>query len=379
MAAALRRRLGRHGGAEGDRPCRGPARPGAGARGRGQRPDRSGALRFPDEPGGRRAYAAHRAGFLPPGRSDLPPPRPSLRRQARGRRDPHGGDRRGVRPEPPGLCAAVRFLRPAPGPRLGRRSSGEHRYLASRHRHGVAVRRGLTRAHGRVRNPWGAHRYRRDAGRARDRHLRRCRRTARRTLGGRDRKGVRHLRAETVPRSRDRGAGACRAHVRAARRPRLPDWRLQVRGRDPPPADGPERRPRRRRAMGRGGRERRRAQVLYRSSGRDPDRLRLPGHRPAGRDLGADAAHRVRVPLRGRLPHGGAAHAHPRGRRDLPILLLGARLAPELGAALRDPAPHLHGRGRRAHERRRAHARTATSACRSSRRLGSRPWPPTWR
>ncbi len=367
MDPPLRCGLGRDGGPQGDRAGRGPARPGAGARGRGGRPARPGPLRLPDEPGGRRVDAAHRAGLLPSGRPDLPPPRPDLRREARGRRDPHGGDRHGVRAEPPGLCEAMRVPRPAPGPRLGRRSAREHRYLAARHIHWIALRRGLARAHGGVRDPGDAVRHRRHAHRSRDRHLRRGRPAAQRALGGRDREGVRYLRMETLPRSGDRGPGPGRAHGRAARGPRLPDRRLQDRGRDPAPADGPQHPPRRGRAMGRGGRERRRAQVLYRSPGRGPDRLGLPGHRKAGRDLGPDAAHRVRVPLRGRLPHGGAPDAHPRGRRDLPVLLRRDRLDPELGAALRDPPPDLHGRGRRAHERGRPHAG------RRERRIARRP------
>ena len=67
-------------------------------------------------------------------RSHLPPARAHLRRQARGRGDPHGGDRRCVRPEPPGLRAAVRVPRAPPGPHLRGRSSGEHGHLAARHR-----------------------------------------------------------------------------------------------------------------------------------------------------------------------------------------------------------------------------------------------------
>ena len=161
MDPPLRRRLGRDGGPQGDRAGRRPAQPGAGARGRGRRPARPGPLRLPDEPGGRRVDAAHRAGLLPSGRPDLPPPRPDLRREARGRRDPHGGDRHGVRAEPQGLREAMRVPRPAPGPRLGRRSAREHRYLAARHIHGLALRRGLARAHGGVRDPGDAVRHRR--------------------------------------------------------------------------------------------------------------------------------------------------------------------------------------------------------------------------
>ena len=90
---------------------------------------------------------------------------------------------------------------------------------------------------------------------------------------------------------------------------------------------------------------------------RGPDRLCLPGHRAPGRDLGAAAAHRLRVPLYRRLPDGGAAHADPGRDRDLPLLRDGAGVAAILGAALRHPAPHLDGRGGRAHGGRRADAR----------------------
>ena len=43
----------------------------------------------------------------------------------------------------------------------------------------------------------------------------------------------------------------------------------------------------------------------------------------------------------------------PAGGGDIPLLRHRARLAPVLGAALRGAAPHLHGRGGRAHVARR--------------------------
>ena len=61
----------------------------------------------------------------------------------------------------------------------------------------------------------------------------------------------------------------------------------------------------------------RRAQGLYRGTGRGPDRLGLPGDRQAGGDLGAAAAHRVRVPLYRRVPDGGALDADACGDGDL--------------------------------------------------------------
>ena len=78
------------------------------------------------------------------------------------------------------------------------------------------------------------------------------------------------------------------------------------------------------RAVGSGSRQRRRAQDLYRSAGRGPDRLRLPGHRPPGRDLGAAAQDRVRVPLCRRLPDGGAVDADAGGSGDIPVVRNGA-------------------------------------------------------
>ena len=107
------------------------------------------------------------------------------------------------------------------------------------------------------------------------------------------------------------------------------------------------------------------------------DRLRVPGHRAPGRDLGAAAAHRLRVPLCRGVPGGGAADAHPGGRGDLPVLRHRAGLAPELGAALRGAAPHLDGRGGGADERGgvdagRRHRHLAGGAGRHSRGRGGR-------
>ena len=250
----------------------------------------------------------------------------------------------------------MRVLCPALRPHIGRRPAREYGPLGARHRFGFALGRGLARAHGGIRHPWRTGGHGGHAAHTRDRDLRCGRLAARRALGGGDREGVGDIRAEALPRSGERGAGEGRTAGRAARRPRLPDRGLEVRSRYPAPADGLKRRPRCGRAMERRGRERRCAESLYRSPGRGPDRLGLPGHRQTGGDVGPHAAHRVRVPLRGRLPHGGPVDAHARGRRDIPLLLRGAGLVAELGAALRRPAPHRHGRGRRAHGRGRAHA-----------------------
>ena len=85
------------------------------------------------------------------------------------------------------------------------------------------------------------------------------------------------------------------------------------------------------------------AQRLYRSKGGGPDRLRLPGDRQAGRDLGAAAQDRLRMPLYRGLPDGRAADADPGGDGDLPVVCHRADLAPVLGTALRGAAPHLDG------------------------------------
>ena len=169
----------------------------------------------------------------------------------------------------------------------------------------------------------------------------------------RDEPGRHDLRAAHLPGCRNRRAGPRRAAGRAARGARLPDRRVQKRRRHHAPADGAERGPRRGRAMGGGSRQRRRLARLYRGAGRGADRLGLPRHRAAGGDLGAAAEDRLRVPLYRRLPDGGAADADPGGSGDIPLIRHRADLAPVLGAALRDPASHLHGRGGRAHVGRR--------------------------
>ena len=356
VAASLRLRVGRTGGPEGDGAGGGPPRSGPGARRGGERAAGLGAVRLADEPGGGRAHAPERAGLLPPERPGIPPPRAHLRRAARRRRDPDGSHRRRLRPEPEGLRAAVRVPRPAPGAHIGRRPEREHGPLGARHRLGFAVRGRLARAHGGIRDEGrGLGHGRHDAGPG-DRDLRGGRLSPGRPLGGGSHEGDRRLRYEALPGGRERGARAGRADGGAPRGARLPDRGIAERGPGPAPADGAERRARRGRAVERRGRERRGAQVLHRGAGGGPDRIGLPGHRQAGGDLGAHAADRVRVPLRGRVPDGGPADADPCGRRHIPLLLLGPRLAPELGAPLRDPAPGRHGRGRGAHERGRAHA-----------------------
>ena len=156
---------------KGDRAGGRPARSGARARRRGQRAHRARAVRLADQPGRRRADAAHRTGLHPAGRSRLPAPRPDIRGQARRRDDAPGDHRHGVRAERAQLCQAVRVLRPAARPHLGRRSEGKHGYLVPGHRRGHAVRRRLARAHVRVRHKAGGGRHRGDADRPRDRHL----------------------------------------------------------------------------------------------------------------------------------------------------------------------------------------------------------------
>ena len=175
-------------------------------------------------------------------------------------------------------------------------------------------------------------------------------------MGRRDHARRHAVRAAHLPRREDPGAGPRRAARRASRRPRLPDRRVAFRRRDPPPADGPQRRARCGRAVGGGGREHGGASDLHRGPRRGADRGGLPGDRTPGGDVGAASPDRLRVPLRRRLPAGGAPHAHPRGAHDLPELRDGADLAPELGAALRDPAPDLDGGGRRADAGGGAHA-----------------------
>ena len=80
-----------------------------------------------------------------------------------------------------------------------------------------------------------------------------------------------------------------------------------------------------------------------RGASRSPDRLGVPGDRQAGRDLGAAAQDRLRMPLYRRLSDGGAADADPGGHGHLPVVCDRPHLAPELGAALRGAASHRHG------------------------------------
>ena len=182
--------------------------------------------------------------------------------------------------------------------------------------------------------------------RPRDRHLPGRGGTAERPMGRRNGPRRHRVRQAHIPGRADRRAGARRAAGRAPGRPRLPHRGVAHGRRDHAPADGAERGPRRGRAMGGGGRQRGRAPGLYGSEGRSADRLGLPSDRPAGRDLGAAAADRLRVPLCRRLPDGGAADADPGGAADLPLLRDGAGLAPVVGAALRRAAPDQHGGSR---------------------------------
>ena len=87
------------------------------------------------------------------------------------------------------LRPAMRLLRAAARPHLGRRSQGVDGHLVAGDRHGHAVGRRLARAHVRVRDPPGRRRHRGDADRARDRHLRGGRRASERPVERRDRAG----------------------------------------------------------------------------------------------------------------------------------------------------------------------------------------------
>ena len=346
VVAAVRDGLGGDDRAQGDGPRGRPAGPGARAGGGRQRAHRARAVRLADQPGRRRSHAADRTGLHPAGRSRLPAPRAHIRGQARGGDDAAGNHRRGVRTQHQELCPAVRVPRPAARPYLGRRSEGKHRHLGAGHRRGHAVDGRLARAHVRVRDPPGGGRHRGDADRPRDRHLPDRRGETECAVERGDRPGRHDLRTPHLPGLAHRGAGARRAAGGAAGRARLPDRRLPFGGRDHAPADGAERGPRRRRAMGGRGRQRGGAPGLYRSARRGPDRLGLPGHRPSGRDLGAAAQDRLRMPLYRRLPDGGAADADACGRGDIPLIRHRADLAAELGAALRRAAPDLHGGSR---------------------------------
>ena len=336
---AVRRGLGRVDRAQGDGARGRPARSGAGAGGGRERADRPGAVRVADQPGRRRPHTPHRTGLHPAGRPRLPASRVDLRRAPRRRRDAAGNHRPGVRAQPPQLRKAMRLPRPPAGAYLGRRSQGKHRHLAAGHRLRHTVGRRLAGAHVRVCDPPPRRRHRGHAHRPRDRHLPGRRGAAECALGRRACAGRNGVRQAAVSGRTHRCARPRRVPGGIARRPRLPDRRGAQRGRDHAPADGAERGPRRGRAMGGGSGECRRAPGLYRGKGGGSDRFRLPGHRAPGRDLGAVAQDRLRMPLYRRVPDGGAADADPGRGGDIPLLRHRAGLAPELGAALRGAAP----------------------------------------
>ena len=374
MDPAVRRGLGRDDRAQGDRARGRPARSDPGARRGGQRPDRAGALRVPYVAGGRRPDQIDRAGLHAPGRPRLPAPRPDLRRPARGQDHPPRDHRRGVRPQRPQLCKAMRVPRAAARARLGRRSPREHGYLVPGHRHGHAVRRGLAGAHVRVRDPPAGRRGGHDRHRPRDRHLPSGCGKAQCPVDRRNPARRHRVRQAHLSGRQDRGAGKGRATGRPSGRARFPHRRVPERRRDHAPADGAERRPRRRRAMGGRGRQRCGPARLHRGPGGSPDGLGLPGDRPAGGDLGAAAADRVRVPLCRGVPDGGAADADAGRGDDIPVICDGADLAPVLGAALRRAAPDQHGgsRGKDAGRGRDAERRYRHLAGRAGRDQGGR-------
>ena len=165
------------------------------------------------------------------------------------------------------------------------------------HRRGHAVRRRVAGAHVRVRHPPGGGRHRGDADRPRDRHLpdrRGARLNAlwnaeiaragtifgRRIFPGSRTEAL--ARAEllaALPAAHDFLIGASRSAGEIMRQQMVLN---AVHGR--------------RRAMGGRSRQRGGLAGLYRGSRRGPDRLGLPGHRPSGRDLGAAAQDRLRMP-----------------------------------------------------------------------------------
>ena len=132
----------------------GPARSGAGPGGGGERPHRAGAVRVDHQPGRRRSDAPHRTGLRASQRSRLPPPRADLRGA--------GWPDKATRLEVTDAVFARNIRNYArqcvfPALLLGHVSADDlreiDRYLATRHRDGHALGRGLAGAHGRVRPP----------------------------------------------------------------------------------------------------------------------------------------------------------------------------------------------------------------------------------
>ena len=146
---------------------------------------------------------------------------------------------------------------------------------------GHAVGRGLARAHVRVRDAAAGRRRRHDRDRARDRHLPGGRGAPQCPVERRDRARRHRVRAADIPRRQDRGARPGRAPGRAAGRARLPDRGIALRRRDHAPADGAERGPRRRRAVGGGSRQCRRPALLYR--GKRAEAQTVSAYRAIGR------------------------------------------------------------------------------------------------
>ena len=349
MGADVRGRVGRDDRAEGHRAGGRPAGSRACARGGWKRPRGAGAVRLAHLRGRGRADPAHRTGVHAAERSDLPAPRHDLRFQARRRGDPHGSHRRGVRPQPEKLRPPVHFSRPAARAHLRGRLEGNHGSVGAGHKRRFALGRSLARPAGGIRHTRpgrGDGRHTRGHG---HRDVRGIRRPAHGAVDGGTGPRDGDFRPEALPRCRHRGAGARGTDRRTARGARFPDRGIEKRGGRHAPANAPERRARRRGTVGDGDRQRGGAASLHRDPRRSADRGRLPRHRAAGRNVGTAASHRVRMPLRGRLPDGGPAHAHPCGGQFLPRLPWGIRVASELGAAVRHPAPNRAGGSRRAH------------------------------
>ena len=249
--------------------------------------------------GGGRPHTIDRAGVHAARRPRLPAPRADLRRPARGQGDAAGNHRRRVRAQRPQLRPPVRVPR----------ASARAHVSADDLRESTDIWRLVTAAGSPSAGASPARMVEfstRQAGgvagtTATRREIVTCRDAAGRLNG---QWAAEMARAGTVfgqahiPGCADRRAGPRRTIGGAAGRPRLPHRRIAHGRRDHAPADGAERGPRRGRAMGGGGRQRGGAQGVYGSPRRGTDRLRLPGDRPPGRDLGAAAPHRLRVPLR---------------------------------------------------------------------------------
>ena len=272
---------------------------------------------------------------------------------------PPGNHRRGVRAEHAQLCEAVRVPRPAARATSRRTISGKvDRYLVPGHRRGHALGRSLARAHVRVRDPAG----RRGATGATpiDREIVTCQVGAGRlnaqwnaeiaragtVFGRRIFPGSRTealARAEllaALPAAHDFLIGAARSAGEIMRQQMVlnavhdagEQWAAEAGN----------------------------AAALQAYTEARAEAQTVSAYRAIGRQA------ETWVPLLkivfeclyiGAFPMAVLLMLTPAGGGDLPLLRHRADLAPVLGAALRGAAPHLHGRGRRAHAGCRDHAR----------------------